>query len=76
LLQRFFGRLARSNDEIVAEQLAQALWRPGPTPSRRLRCGTAWCSGRHRLGDDRTPRRRPKRLEAELNDGTGSVALV
>ena len=77
LLQRFFGRLARSNDEIVAEQLAQAAVASGAHSSAsaqvRDRVVLKGDIGSVTIG----PRDGgPKRLEAELNDGTGSVALV
>ncbi len=77
LLRRLFGRLARSNDEIVAEQLARDAAAAGAHP-----IGSAQVRDRVVLKGDIAsvtigPRDGgPLRLEAELTDGTGSVALV
>jgi len=76
-LRRIWGRLVRSNDELVADELARAVTATGAQT-------IAGVHVRDRVvlqGDISSvtigPRDGgPPRLEASLTDGTGSVALV
>lgn len=76
-LRRLVGRFGRSNDEIVADQLAQEAAASGAHP-----IAAAQLRDRVVLKGDIVsltvgPRDGgPLRLEAELTDGTGSVTLV
>lgn len=77
LLRRLVGRLTRSNDQIIAEQLAQEAAASGAHPIADAKVRDRVVLKGDIVSITVGPRDSgPLRLEAELTDGTGSVALV